>query len=155
MSPSIPFSLSFSLILSRLLVLVVLLQTGKGADLAGAFGGGGSQTAFGARGATTLLHKVTTGAAVVFMATSLILAILASNPTGSVVTDTGDPVDPAPVEDTAVPPLTEDGEAQPATAAGDDDAGTGTDPGDEPIPATEPAEETSDDGPQEQQPDNR
>ena len=62
------------------LILVVLLQTGKGADLAGAFGGGGSQTAFGARGATTLLHKVTTGSAVAFMATSLILAILASSP---------------------------------------------------------------------------
>ncbi len=135
------------------LVLVVLLQTGKGADLAGAFGGGGSQTAFGARGATTLLHKVTTGAAVVFMATSLILAILASNPSGSVVTDTGDPVDQAPVEDTAVPPVTEDGEAQPA--GDDDEAGTGSDAGDEQVPATEPAEETSDDGPQEQQPDNR
>ncbi len=138
------------------LVLVVLLQTGKGADLAGAFGGGGSQTAFGARGATTLLHKVTTGAAVVFMATSLILAILASNPSGSVVTDTGDPVDPAPVEDPAVPPLTEDGEAQPATEAGaGDEAGTDADAGDEPVPAPEPAEDTSDDGPQEQQPDNR
>jgi len=138
------------------LVLVVLLQTGKGADLAGAFGGGGSQTAFGARGATTLLHKVTTGAAVVFMATSLILAILASNPSGSVVTDTGDPVDAAPVEDTEFPPVTQDGEAQPATEAGaDDEAGTDADAGDEQVPATEPAEETSDDGPQEQPPDNR
>lgn len=138
------------------LVLVVLLQTGKGADLAGAFGGGGSQTAFGARGATTLLHKVTTGAAVVFMATSLILAILASNPSGSVVTDTGDPVDAAPVEDTEFPPVTEDGEAQPATEAGaDDEAGTDADAGDEQVPKTESAEEASDDGPQEQQPDNR
>ena len=44
------------------LILVVLLQQGKGADIAGAFGGGGSQTAFGARGATTFLHKLTTGA---------------------------------------------------------------------------------------------
>ena len=48
-------------IISLFLILVVLVQQGKGADLAGAFGGGGSQTAFGARGATTLLHKLTTG----------------------------------------------------------------------------------------------
>ncbi|HEY6066301.1 MAG TPA: preprotein translocase subunit SecG, partial [Thermoanaerobaculia bacterium] len=44
------------------LILVVLVQQGRGADIAGAFGGGGTQTAFGARGATTLLHKLTTGA---------------------------------------------------------------------------------------------
>jgi preprotein translocase subunit SecG len=137
------------------LILVVLLQTGKGADLAGAFGGGGSQTAFGARGATTLLHKITTGSAVVFMATSLILAIMASGPSGSVVTDTGDPVAPAPVEDTAVPPGSEDGGAQPATDTGtDDEAGTDDDPGSEQAPAPEPAEEPDSDGSQEQPPDN-
>ncbi len=67
------------------LILVVLLQTGKGADLAGAFGGGGSQTAFGARGATTLLHKLTTTSAVIFMATSLTLAILATGSSRTVV----------------------------------------------------------------------
>ena len=53
---------------SLVLILVVLLQTGKRADLAGAFGGGGSQTAFGARGAATFLSKATTISAVVFMA---------------------------------------------------------------------------------------
>lgn len=57
------------------LILVVLLQSGQAADLAGAFGGGGSQTALGMRGATTLLHKLTTGAAVVFMLTSLVLGL--------------------------------------------------------------------------------
>ena len=55
------------------LILVVLLQQGKGADIAGAFGGGGSQTAFGARGATTLLHKLTTGAFVGFIVLALAL----------------------------------------------------------------------------------
>ena len=55
-----------------LLILIVLLQSGKSADLAGAFGGGGSQTAFGARGTATFLSKLTTGAAVIFMITSFI-----------------------------------------------------------------------------------
>jgi preprotein translocase subunit SecG len=64
------------IIVSFILILVVLLQTGKRADLAGAFGGGGSQTAFGTRGAATFLSKMTTTAAVVFMVTSLGLAFL-------------------------------------------------------------------------------
>ncbi|HYX21536.1 MAG TPA: preprotein translocase subunit SecG, partial [Thermoanaerobaculia bacterium] len=58
------------------LILVVLLQQGKGADIAGAFGGGSSQTAFGARGATTFLHKLTTGAFVGFVLISMLLSIL-------------------------------------------------------------------------------
>jgi preprotein translocase subunit SecG len=57
------------------LIIVVLLQSGKAADLAGAFGGMGSQTAFGPRGAATLLSKATTIAAVVFMITSIWLGI--------------------------------------------------------------------------------
>jgi preprotein translocase subunit SecG len=60
------------------LVIVVLLQSGKAADLAGAFGGMGSQTAFGPRGSATVLSKATTIAAAVFMVTSLSLAILAT-----------------------------------------------------------------------------
>ncbi len=58
------------------LILVVLVQQGKGADIAGAFGGGGTQTAFGARGATTLLHKLTTGAFIGFILLSLLLTVL-------------------------------------------------------------------------------
>ena len=60
------------------LVVVVLLQSGKAADLAGAFGGMGSQTAFGPRGSATVLSRATTVAAAVFMVTSLTLAILAT-----------------------------------------------------------------------------
>jgi preprotein translocase subunit SecG len=65
------------------LVVVVLLQSGKAADLAGAFGGMGSQTAFGPRGSATVLSKATTIAAAVFMITSLSLAILATRNAGS------------------------------------------------------------------------
>jgi preprotein translocase subunit SecG len=64
------------------LVIVVLLQSGKAADLAGAFGGMGSQTAFGPRGAATVLSKATTIAAALFMITSLSLAILATRGAG-------------------------------------------------------------------------
>ncbi|MGB7623672.1 MAG: preprotein translocase subunit SecG [Terriglobia bacterium] len=71
---------------SVIMILVVLLQSGKSADLAGAFGGGGSQTAFGPRGAATLLSKLTTASAIVFMVTSVTLAIMASRrSTGSVL----------------------------------------------------------------------
>lgn len=58
------------------LIVVVLLQSGKAADLAGAFGGMGSQTAFGPRGSATILSKATTISAALFMITSLSLAIL-------------------------------------------------------------------------------
>jgi len=60
----------------------VLLQSGKAADLAGAFGGMGSQTAFGPRGSATLLSKATTVSAVLFMVTSLSLSILATRYAG-------------------------------------------------------------------------
>src|SRR2546430_13947847 len=73
------------IIVSLFLILVVLVQQGKGADLAGAFGGGGSQTAFGARGATTLLHKLTTGFFVAFVVTSPTLALLQARPRHSVM----------------------------------------------------------------------
>lgn len=60
------------------LIAVVLLQSGKAADLAGAFGGMGSQTAFGPRGAATILSKATSISAILFMVTSLSLSILAT-----------------------------------------------------------------------------
>jgi len=69
-------------IVAIFLILVVLLQTGKRADLAGAFGGGGSQTAFGARGAATLLSRLTAWSAGIFMATSLVLSLMSSSGVG-------------------------------------------------------------------------
>ena len=70
-------------IISLFLIGVVLLQTGKSADLAGAFGGQGSQTAFGPRGAANLLTKMTTYAAILFMFTSVGLTIVLSRTGGT------------------------------------------------------------------------
>ena len=77
------------------LIIVVLLQSGKAADLAGAFGGMGSQTAFGPRGAATMLSKATAIAAVLFMVISIWLGIEqgyvrgGSGGSGSVIESTG------------------------------------------------------------------
>jgi len=78
------------------LILVVLVQQGKGADIAGAFGGGGTQTAFGARGATTLLHKLTTGAFIAFIVLALALTIMQARPKSSVVRPGSAPAKAAP-----------------------------------------------------------
>ena len=66
------------IIVSLFLIGVVLLQQGKSADLAAAFGGQGSQTAFGPRGAANLLTRLTTWSAIIFMLTSIGLTILLS-----------------------------------------------------------------------------
>lgn len=75
------------------LIIVVLLQSGKAADLAGAFGGMGSQTVFGPRGSATVLSKATTIAASLFMVTSLSLSILATR--GGGVGASSSPLDKA------------------------------------------------------------
>lgn len=69
-------------IVSFFLIIVVLLQSGKSGDIAAAFGGMGSQTAFGPRGAATALSKATTWSAIIFMVTSITLSIFASRRTG-------------------------------------------------------------------------
>jgi len=69
-------------IVCAILIIVVLLQQGKSADLAGAFGGQGSQTAFGPRGAANLLTRLTTWCAVIFMITSIGLTILMQKRSG-------------------------------------------------------------------------
>ena len=71
------FLISLHVIVSAILIGMVLLQKGKGADIGAAFGGA-SNTVFGPRGAQSFLAKLTTGAAVVFMITSLGLAITSS-----------------------------------------------------------------------------
>lgn len=66
------------IIVCLFIIIVVLLQSGQSADIAAAFGGAGSQTAFGPRGATTVLSKATTWAAVIFMLTSISLSVVSS-----------------------------------------------------------------------------
>jgi len=87
------------------LIVVVLLQSGKAADLAGAFGGMGSQTAFGPRGSATLLSKATTISAVVFMITSLTLSILATRSAGlgTTVLEDQRPAQTAPAQTAPAP----------------------------------------------------
>lgn len=87
------------------LITIVLLQTGKGADIGAAFGGS-NQTIFGSQGATTFLSKITTGAAILFMVTSLSLAYFSSRRSSSVVGRSAPPVEEAaaPVDETP-PPL--------------------------------------------------
>lgn len=62
-------------VICGLLIIVIMLQSGEAADLAGAFGGAGSQTAFGPRGAATFLSKATTWCAIMFMLTSMALTM--------------------------------------------------------------------------------
>jgi preprotein translocase subunit SecG len=62
-----------------LLILIVLLQSGKGAEMGVSLGGGAGQTLFGAGGPATILTKITTGVAVIFMLTSLTLAVMSGN----------------------------------------------------------------------------
>jgi preprotein translocase subunit SecG len=95
------------------LIMIVLLQTGKGADMGAAFGGGSSQTLFGSTGASTFLSKATTGAAIIFMLTSLALAYLSSHrTTDSIIKGT-----PAPVEQSAPATPSETAPQQSSTPA--------------------------------------
>ncbi len=84
-------------IVSLAIISIVLLQSGKGADIGSAFGGAGSQAVFGSMGTPTLLGKITTVVAIVFMLTSFSLALLASRRAASVMTQ------PAPVSEPAPP----------------------------------------------------
>ncbi len=83
------------IIVCFILILAVLLQSGKAADLAGAFGGGGSQTVFGPRGAATILSRATTISAILFMITSLGLWMLSVKGVTSAVKGEGAPTEEA------------------------------------------------------------
>jgi preprotein translocase subunit SecG len=114
--------------------MVVLLQQGKGADLAGAFGGGGSQTSFGPRGTTNIMHRMTTGAFVLFVVLCLTLTILSGKRRTSVMEDisVAAPVETSETTEVAEPafggavdesvaapadePVTDDGVADPEGA---------------------------------------
>jgi preprotein translocase subunit SecG len=71
------FTVFVHVVVCLFLIIVVLLQSGKGSDIAAAFSGQGSQTAFGPRGAATALSRATTWSAVLFMVTSLSLGVMA------------------------------------------------------------------------------
>jgi preprotein translocase subunit SecG len=73
---------AFFILNCLVLIIVVLLQSGKAADLAGAFGGAGSQTAFGPRGAATVLSQATTWCAVMFMVCAMALALRSDRSAG-------------------------------------------------------------------------
>ncbi len=98
------------------LIMIVLLQTGKGADMGAAFGGGGSQTLFGSTGASTFLSKATTVAAIIFMLTSLVLAYLSSHRSGSTMM----PQQKAPIEQ---PVQTEQSQTPASAPAATDSSG--------------------------------
>src|SRR6266852_1196397 len=108
----------FFIINCLVLIIVVLLQSGKAADLAGAFGGAGSQTAFGPRGAATFLSQATTWCAVMFMLTSIALGLRQSvgGPTGgSVLEQFSKPAPKAP--GTQTPQQTPTPQPQPQSPA--------------------------------------
>src|SRR6266851_6363076 len=121
---------SFFILNCLVLIIVVLLQSGKAADLAGAFGGAGSQTAFGPRGAATILSQATTWCAVMFMVCALAMVVkvdrglgtvggssvlekVSKPATKTVPTPTPAPVTPAP----AAPQSSAPAQSQPAPAA--------------------------------------
>src|SRR5215213_4360623 len=101
-------------ILTCLVLLVVLLQQGKGGDIASAFGGSSSQTAFGARTGATLLSRATTVCAALFMLGALALAVIGHRGTSSVV---GSLPTPKPVSAPASKPATTPTRTAPTTPA--------------------------------------
>lgn len=130
------------IVISLFLIAIVLLQQGKGADLS-VFGGGATQTAFGARGATTLLHKLTVGAFVGFIVTTLLIGIVQSrNNASSPLSTLPEAAAALPSEEAAPAPATTppaDGTAAPATAPTDGAAAPAPAPGDAPAAAPAPA----------------
>ena len=138
------FFYTLHLLISLFLIMVVLLQQGKGADLS-VFGGGGTMTSFGARGAATLLHKLTVGGFIAFIITTLTIGVLQSSESKSTVmsgveieetaddsaaTDDAATADDATADDAepeAAPSLFEEDATDTTAGDGAADAGTGDD----------------------------
>lgn len=89
------------------LLVVVLLQQGKGGDIAAAFGGSGSQAAFGARAGATVLTRATTVFGALFMVGAMVLAILGQRGPGSLLSGIDAPATPAPAAQTEPAPAEE------------------------------------------------
>lgn len=124
------------IIVALILILVVLLQSGKAGDLASTFGGATSQTAFGSRGAATVLTKATAISGVLFMLTSLGLAILYSRGSGSTL------MDQVPYQGTTAPAnMPSESPSEPAGSEPQESpspAPEETAPSESPAPAQEP-----------------
>jgi len=126
----------FHVIACLFLIAVVLLQQGKGQDLASAFGGGGTQTAFGPRGSATVLSRATTILAGLFMVTSLALSIVRPR-TGGVLDQVAEPAaatSPSPAASTAPPTTT-----VPASNANTPASAPAEAPPSSPAPAASPS----------------
>jgi preprotein translocase subunit SecG len=125
------------------LILVVLLQSGKAADLAGAFGGAGSQTAFGPRGAATILSQATTWCAVMFMVCAMALVVRVDRSVeqgGSILQKVSKPAPksttPAPVTQ---PPATQPPVSQPTSQPTSQPPATQQTPASSTPPPAQPA----------------
>ena len=102
-------------IVSIALILVILLQTGKGSDIVAVFGGGSSQTLFGSTGPTSFLSKLTAGAAIIFMLTSLFLAYFSGSTASRSIMKSGAPVSTMPAPPASMPAAPAGVPAMPAT----------------------------------------
>jgi preprotein translocase subunit SecG len=99
------------------MIAVVLLQSGKGAEMGASFGTGGSQSVFGAGGGSTFMSKLTTAAAIIFMLTSLTLAYRSSKPTSSSIMTSVPASKAVPQKPATVPQQPMQAQPSPAPAA--------------------------------------
>src|SRR5260370_10409798 len=124
---------TFFILNCLVLIIVVLLQSGKAADLAGAFGGAGSQTAFGPRGAANVLSKATTWCAIMFMLCAMVMVLRSDKAVGQGSSILERVSQPAPKPAPATTPV-----APPATSPMTPSTQPGTQPSSQP-PATAPS----------------
>jgi preprotein translocase subunit SecG len=108
--------ITFYVLICLVLSLVILLQQGRGGDIASAFGGNSSQAAFGARSGATVLTKATSVAGVLFMLIALVLSIIGQRGTGSVVSGTPAPKPIQAPQQNAPAPAAPAGTTTPAPA---------------------------------------